>query len=174
MGGGQFETPVLESRSEALAWLEAERANVLACIRRAHDLELYEVVVQLAAALAPFLRQAGPWDQAVGLHRTATEAAARTGDHAARADALAELGVVRRFMAAYPEAVEALTAAADEFAAVGDPRRRADALRDLGVVHGLCGRYRQAMEHHQQALDLYTELGDRAALLRPADRTPPR
>src|SRR5262249_32152572 len=97
----RMETPVLESRAGALSRLETERAHHLAAVRRANGFSLYALVVRLAAAMAPFLRQAGPWDQAVGLHRTAAEAASRTGDQRARGDALAELGVVRRFMAAY-------------------------------------------------------------------------
>lgn len=87
----RVETPVLGSRADALSWLETERANILACVRRANGLALYDLVVRLAAAMAPFLRQAGPWDQAVALHRTAAEAARHTGDQRARGDALAEL-----------------------------------------------------------------------------------
>ncbi|WP_270890800.1 NB-ARC domain-containing protein [Streptomyces sp. DHE17-7] len=58
----RVETPALESRADALSWLETERANILACVRRANGLALYDLVVRLAAAMAPFLRQAGPWD----------------------------------------------------------------------------------------------------------------
>ncbi|MFB7460959.1 cyclophane-containing RiPP biosynthesis TPR protein HaaT [Streptomyces sp. NPDC056188] len=157
----EMEAPSFESRAEAQGWLESERANVLACIRRAHDLELYEFVVRLAAVMAPFLRQAGPWDQAVGLHRTAAQAARRTGDRKARAQALAELGVVRRFMAAYPEAVEALTEAADEFEAVRDRQGRADALNQLGIVHYLTTNNEAAASAQTEALTLYREAGDR-------------
>jgi hypothetical protein len=98
---GQVETPVMESRTAALGWLENERPNILASIRQANELALHDFVIRLAAAMAPFLRQAGPWDQAVGLHRTAAGAAQHTGDQRALAGALAELGVVRRFMASY-------------------------------------------------------------------------
>ncbi|MFF7015945.1 MULTISPECIES: hypothetical protein [Streptomyces] len=57
----QVETPPMESRTAALGWLENEQANVLACIRRANNLALHELVIRMAAAMAPFLRQAGPW-----------------------------------------------------------------------------------------------------------------
>lgn len=157
----EMEAPSFASRAEAQGWLENERANILACIRRAHDLELYELVVRLAAAMAPFLRQAGPWDQAVGLHGTAAQAARRTGDRKARAQALAELGVVRRFMAAYPEAVEALTEAAEEFEAVRDRQGRADALNQLGIVHYLTTDNEAAAHAQSDALVLYRETGDR-------------
>ncbi|MEH6373812.1 hypothetical protein V7793_05575 [Streptomyces sp. KLMMK] len=96
----------MESRTAALGWLENERPNVLACIRPANGFALHDLVIRLASAMAPFLRQAGPWDQAVGLHRTAAEASRHTGDQRALAAALAELGVARRFMASYSEATE--------------------------------------------------------------------
>ncbi|WAX78856.1 cyclophane-containing RiPP biosynthesis TPR protein HaaT [Streptomyces sp. KMM 9044] len=155
------ETPVLESRADALSWLETERANVLACVRRANGLALYDLVVRLAAAMAPFLRQAGPWDQAVGLHRTAAEAARHTGDQRAQGDALAELGVVRRFTASYPQAIEALNDAVTAYDAVDDRRGKADALNQLGIVWYLTADNEDAARAQTEALALYRELGDR-------------
>ncbi|MFF5960390.1 cyclophane-containing RiPP biosynthesis TPR protein HaaT [Streptomyces luteogriseus] len=157
----RVETPVLESRADALSWLETERANVLACVRRANGLALYDLVVRLAAAMAPFLRQAGPWDQAVGLHRTAAEAARHTGDQRAQGDALAELGVVRRFTASYPQAIEALNDAVTAYDAVDDRRGKADALNQLGIVWYLTADNEDAARAQTEALALYRELGDR-------------
>ncbi|MFF4524084.1 cyclophane-containing RiPP biosynthesis TPR protein HaaT [Streptomyces bluensis] len=157
----QVETPSLESRADALSWLESERANVLACIRRANGLALHDAVIRMAAAMAPFLRQSGPWDQAVGLHRTAAEAARQTGDNQALADALAELGVVRRFMAAYPEAAEALNEAVTQYDAVGDRRGKAHALNQAGIVWYLTADNEGAARAQTEALALYSEVGDR-------------
>ncbi|MFY4719906.1 cyclophane-containing RiPP biosynthesis TPR protein HaaT [Streptomyces sp. LaBMicrA B280] len=160
-GARHMETPALGSRVDALGWLENERANILACIRRAHSLSLYDSVVRLSVAMAPFLRQAGPWDQAVGLHRTAAEAARRTGDEQALADALAELGVVRRFMAAYPEALAALDEAASHYDAVGDLRGKADALNQLGIVRYLTADNEHSARAQTEALALYRRLDHR-------------
>ncbi|MFE1936523.1 cyclophane-containing RiPP biosynthesis TPR protein HaaT [Streptomyces sp. NPDC059474] len=155
------ETPPAESRAAALEWLENERPNVLACIRRANNLDLHELVIRLAAAMAPFLRQAGPWDQAVGLHRTAADAARRAGDRQALAGALAELGVVRRFMAAYPEATQALNEAVTEYEAVGDQQGKAAALNQAGIVWYLTADTEAAARAQTEALALYREVGDR-------------
>ncbi|MFE2326513.1 cyclophane-containing RiPP biosynthesis TPR protein HaaT [Streptomyces sp. NPDC059385] len=157
----QAETPPMESRAAALGWLEDERANVFACIQRANSLALYELVIRMAAAMAPFLRQAGPWDQAVGLHRTAAEAARQTDDRLALAHALAELGVVRRFMAAYPEAIEALNEAVTEYEAVGEKRGKADALNQVGIVWYMTADNDASAGAQIEALVLYRELGDR-------------
>jgi tetratricopeptide (TPR) repeat protein len=160
-GTPEVETVALESRGDALSWLEIERANILACVRRASGLALYDLVVRIAAAMAPFLRQAGPWDQAVGLHRIAVEAARHIGDQRARGGALAELGVVRRFMAAYPQAIEALNDAVAAFDAVGDRRGKADALNQVGIVWYLTADNEDAARAQTEALGLYRDLGYR-------------
>ncbi len=157
----RVEVPPLESRDAALSWLENERSNILASIRRANDLALHDLVIRLAEAMAPFLRQAGPWDQAVGLHRTAAEAARHTGDQRALAGALAELGVVRRFMAVYPEAVEALNEAVTRYDAIGDRLGKANALNQVGIVWYLTADNEAAAHAQTEALALYRELGDR-------------
>ncbi|MFE9093672.1 cyclophane-containing RiPP biosynthesis TPR protein HaaT [Streptomyces sp. NPDC007264] len=156
-----LETPAMESRTAAVGWLESERANVLSCIEQANSLALHDLVVALAAAMAPFLRQAGPWDQAVGLHRTAAEAARRTGDRRALAGALAELGVVRRFMAAYGEATEVLSEAATRYDEAGDLKGKADALNQAGIVWYLTADNESAARAQTEALAVYRELGDR-------------
>lgn len=160
-GGDRMETPSLGSRSAALGWLEDERANVLACIHRANGLGMHELVVRMAAAMAPFLRQAGPWDQAVGLHRTAAEAARQTGDRRALAAALTESGVIRRFMAAYPDAIEALEEAIAEYEAAGEKRGKAGALNQLGIVQYMIADNEAAAEAQSESLRLYREAGDR-------------
>ncbi|MGW7003157.1 cyclophane-containing RiPP biosynthesis TPR protein HaaT [Streptomyces sp. NPDC054933] len=157
----RVETPPMRTRTAALSWLENERPNILACIRRANSLALHDPVIRLAAAMAPFLRQAGPWDQAVGLHRTAAEAARHTGDRSALAGALAELGVVRRCMAAYPEATEALNEAVTQYETVGDRRGKADALNQAGIVWYLTADNEAAARAQTEALAIYRELGDR-------------
>ncbi|MFG3025931.1 cyclophane-containing RiPP biosynthesis TPR protein HaaT [Streptomyces sp. NPDC048254] len=157
----QAETQALASRTAALSWLEDERPNILACIRQANALSLYDLVMRLAAAMAPFLRQAGPWDQAVGVHRTAVEAARHTGDQPALAGALTELGVIRRFMAAYPEATEALNEAAACYDAAGDQRGKADALNQVGIVWYLTADNDDSARAQTEALALYRELGHR-------------
>ncbi|MEU9879720.1 cyclophane-containing RiPP biosynthesis TPR protein HaaT [Streptomyces phaeochromogenes] len=155
------ETPAMGSRTAAVGWLESERANVLSCIEQANRLALHDLVIGLAAAMAPFLRQAGPWDQAVGLHRTAAEAARRTGDRRALAGALAELGVVRRFMAVYGEATEALNEAATRYDEAGDRKGKADALNQAGIVWYLTADNESAERAQSEALVIYRELGDR-------------
>ncbi|WP_455359386.1 cyclophane-containing RiPP biosynthesis TPR protein HaaT [Streptomyces sp. SYSU K21746] len=160
-GTSRPETPALETRNVALGWLEHERATVLACIEQANSLALHDTVIRLAAAMAPFLRQAGPWDQAAGLHRAAADAARRTGDRQALADALAELGVVRRFMAHYAVAAEILNEAVTHYDAVGDLRGKANALNQVGIVQYMTADNDASAQAQTEALAIYRDLGDR-------------
>ncbi|MGW7074623.1 cyclophane-containing RiPP biosynthesis TPR protein HaaT [Streptomyces sp. NPDC054866] len=161
-GGGTptVEVPVMGTRNDALGWLEVERANMLACIEQADSLALHPMVIRLAAALAPFLRHAGPWDQAAGLHRVAAEAARRTGDRQGLADALAELGVVRRFMASYAEAARSLHEAVAEYEAIGDLRGKAKALNQVGIVGYMTADNEAAARSQTEALAIFRELDD--------------
>lgn len=154
------EVPALRTRADALGWLEGERANVLACIEQADGLALHSMVIRLAAAMAPFLRQAGPWDQAAGLHRAAADAARSTGDRQALADALAELGVARRFMARYSEAAESLNEAVVEYGAAGDLRGKAKALNQVGIVWYMTADNEAAARSQTEALEIFRDLGD--------------
>jgi hypothetical protein len=77
----------------ALAWLEAERANLLAAVRQAAtSLGLpAEVAVQLAQALFGFFWVRSHWDDGVRVNRIALGVARRMGDQAAQTQALNDL-----------------------------------------------------------------------------------
>ncbi|MFE9571080.1 cyclophane-containing RiPP biosynthesis TPR protein HaaT [Streptomyces sp. NPDC006692] len=156
-----LQIPNVGTREAALGWLENERPNVLACIEQASSLALHGLVIRLARSMAPFLRQAGPWDQAVSLHRTAADAAQRTGDRQALAEALAELGVVRRFMAEYSKAAEVLNEAVSHYNAVGDLRGKANALNQVGIVWYLTADNEASAQAQTEALAIYRDLEDR-------------
>ena len=155
--------PPFPSRAEALAWLRNERPNVLACIAQADEHGAPTVVFRLAAAMAPYLRQAGPWDQTADLHSLAARAAQAPGDRAAEAAALREVGVVRRMMARYPEAVTALEAAAALYREIEDWGGSSTALNQVGIVHYLRADYEQAEDAQRQALDCARRTPDRLA-----------
>jgi len=153
--------PALRNRAEALDWLAAERANVLNTIQHAQAHGDPLGAVRLAAAMGPFLRHAGPWDQAAQLYRTAAELARGLGDREAEAGALANLGVVSRLMADYPTASEALNQAIDLCREVGDDAGRAVALNQVGIVAYLISDYRAAADAQLEALDICRRLEDK-------------
>ncbi|MFC9815682.1 tetratricopeptide repeat protein [Streptomyces virginiae] len=147
-------------RSEAMAWLDSETANLLACARYCSDHAQAVRVVALARSLAGFLRLVGPWEQAVALHRTAADCAAAIGDRPGRAVALGNLALVRRLTGDYESAVQDLSQAMELHRALGDRKSEARALNDLGAVYGQTGDYPATADAHQRALAISRELED--------------
>jgi tetratricopeptide (TPR) repeat protein len=158
--GATATTSRFDSLASASAWLDAERANVLACVEECVRREQHALVVGLAAAMAPYLRHAGPWDQAADLHRTAITAARRTGDRKAEADALASLGTVSRLMARYRAATDTLDESLAIYRATDDRHGQASVLNQLGIVHYLTAAYTEAARAQREALDICRETGD--------------
>ncbi|MBQ1019842.1 tetratricopeptide repeat protein [Micromonospora sp. D93] len=158
--GSTTTTTRFDSLATASAWLDAERANVLACVEECVRREQHALVVGLAAVMAPYLRQAGPWDQAADLHRTAVVAARRTGDRKAEANALANLGMVSRLMARYRAAVETLDESLAIYRALSDLHGQASVLNQLGIVHYLTAMYDEAARTQTEALSICRETGD--------------
>ena len=84
-----------------------------------------------------------------------------TGDRLGEANALIDLGVVRRLTGDYPAAAQALEQALGIYRDLGDRLGQANALSDLGVVRRLTGEYPAAAQALEQALGIYRDLGDR-------------
>jgi tetratricopeptide (TPR) repeat protein len=155
--GPAHRLPELTSDGRALGWLRAERESLLACLASATDPRR---VIQLTAALTELLRRDGPWTEAIGWHAAAAQAAAGLGDRLDQANALADLGTVRRLAGDYGGAERELRQALGLYRALGSRLGQAHALTDLGKARSRTGNYPGAAEAAQEALDLYRELGD--------------
>ena len=79
--------PVLEDAGRALAWVRAERDNLLACLDHNTHTGQHARVTALTAALAELLRRDGPWAEAVTRHAAALHSARHLGDQRGQADA---------------------------------------------------------------------------------------
>ncbi|MFY1633966.1 ATP-binding protein [Solwaraspora sp. WMMB335] len=152
--------PDITSRAGAIRWLESERANLLACIEQARDHQLHRLVIRLAAAVAPFLRQAGPWDQAAKLHRSAADTAHTAGDSTAEAEALLNLGVVRRMMGSYADALAAFTDALGIYRSLDQAPGQAAVLNQMGIVWYLTGDHGAAEQAQIESRQRAREAGD--------------
>ncbi len=153
--------PGLPDRTRALAWAQAERANLLACLDHATRTGQHARVVALTAAIAALLRQDGPWTDASTRHTTAVQAARHLGDRPGEAGALNNLGDVRRLTGDYPGTAEALEAALGIYRDLGDRQGKANTLHELGAARRLTGDYPGAAEALEAALGIYRDLGDR-------------
>ncbi len=161
--------PDLSDRASALAWMHTERANLLACIGYATTQAQPARIIALTAALAAFLLQEGPWDQAATLHHTAAITAHQLGDRLGEASALQDLGGVRYLTGDYPAAAGLLERALAICQDLGDRLGQAAALYTLGPVRYMTGDYPAGTGLLERALTIYQDLGDRlgqAAALR--------
>jgi len=153
--------PALADREQALAWARAERASLLACLDHATGTSQHARVTALTAALAGLLRHDGPWAEAIARHTAAIQAARHLGDQLGQANALTDLGDLRRMTDDYPGAVRDLEQALGIYRGLGDQRGQANALRDLGIVRLLTGDYPSAAQVLERALGIFRDLGDR-------------
>ena len=87
--------PDLSDRPSALAWARTERPSLIACLEYSARRAQHARVTALAAAIAPLLRQDGPWTDAITIHSTAVQAARHLGERLSQASALSNLGDVR-------------------------------------------------------------------------------
>jgi tetratricopeptide (TPR) repeat protein len=156
-----LEIPVLKDAGQALAWLRAERAGLLACLDLAARTGQHDRVVALTAGLAVLLWRDGNWADAVTRHDTAATAARLLGDRLGEANALTDRGIVQRLTGDYPRAAQALENARGIYRDLGDRLGEANALRELGVMRGMTGQDPDAAEVLKNALGTYRDLGDR-------------
>ncbi|MHA6758484.1 tetratricopeptide repeat protein [Streptacidiphilus sp. PAMC 29251] len=148
--------PELRDRAGAMAWMRAERETLLAAARTGPSR-----LTALAAALASFLQQEGPWPQAAALHRAAADAARDHADPVGEANALHELGRVSYLTGDYPGAGELFQQALTAFQGLGERLGEANALNELGRVRFMTGDIPAAAELYQQALTVHQQLGER-------------
>ncbi|AGL17121.1 tetratricopeptide repeat protein [Actinoplanes sp. N902-109] len=155
------EGPALDAPGAALAWLDAERATLVAvCLHTARDGWPHHAV-RLAAILYTYLDNGGHPAEAFAVHSQAQHAARLLGDGVAEATALTNLGVVCWQLGRYPEAIGHLSRALALFQQLGDLRGQARTLGNLGVVHSASGQRELSATYQQQALERFVQLGDR-------------
>ncbi|MFD8972901.1 BTAD domain-containing putative transcriptional regulator [Streptomyces sp. NPDC059593] len=151
----------LGDEAEAIEWLDGERANLMAAGRHAADHDRGPYPSRLAATLHRYLLGHAHHADALDLHGLALRTSRRSGDTAAEARTLLDLGEVHYWWhGAYEQAAEHYRHALDLSRDVGDRGAAARALQNLGTLHRRRREYDQALDHVGQALALFRELGD--------------
>ncbi|MEU8661357.1 ATP-binding protein [Actinoplanes philippinensis] len=153
--------PVLRDTT-ALAWLDAERANLVATAVHAvaHGQEWY--AVQLAQVLLRYLESGGHYTDAVALHEHALRAAESLPDPRGAAQLRINLGVLHVQQARYEEAGAELQRAVELAREVGDTLVRVRALGNLGHLYQWQGRYAEAARFLGEVVAVARHSGDRA------------
>ena len=153
--------PGLAGSAQALAWARAEHSSLLACLDHATAAGRHARVVTFTAAIASLLRHDGPWESAITRHTTAVAAARHLGDRLGHANALIDLGDLRRRIGHYRGAAEALEEALAICREAGHRLGEADALTFLGDLRRMTGDYRGSAEALDDALTICGDAGSR-------------
>ncbi|MGI5159339.1 BTAD domain-containing putative transcriptional regulator [Microbispora sp. CA-102843] len=141
----------IRDAAEAIAWLDAERSNIIATA--VHGPEI--CLGMLALAMRPYLDRHAHHDDALTLHTLALRRSRVLGDREVQARALTDLARTYWRLGEYERAEEHAHQALDACEEAGE---RARALLTLGNVALRRGRDVQAEQHLKQALDL-TRIG---------------
>jgi tetratricopeptide (TPR) repeat protein/DNA-binding SARP family transcriptional activator len=154
-------TPSVADPSAALAWLDAERPNLVAVCTHTAAHGWPGHTIRLATTLFGYLDVRAHFPDALSIHTDARNTASQTGDRAAEAYALTNLGVVHLRQGRYEQAAEHYREALPLFRETGDRSGEARTLTHLGLVNWRQGRYELAAERHRQALTRYRETANR-------------
>jgi tetratricopeptide (TPR) repeat protein/DNA-binding SARP family transcriptional activator len=153
-------TPSIADPAAGRAWLNAERPNLVAVCAHTAAHRWPGRTIRLATTLFRYLDMGAHHPDALSIHTDARNAAGQTGDRAAEAYALANLGVVHMRQGRYEKAAEHYRRALRLFRETGDRGGEARTLTHLGLVNWRQGRYEKAAERHLQALTRYRETGN--------------
>ena len=145
--------------ADALAWMDAERANLGAAVAHAAEHGPEPLAWLLADALRGYLvlrRHMVDW---LAIAHAALTAATSADDQPAQATAHFSLGLAHASLGRYPQAVGHYTAALTLFRQVGWAEAQAATLGNLGMVYGDMGQLEQSAAHHAQSLALHRQSG---------------
>lgn len=158
-GGDRF-----ADTAEAMAWLDSERANLLAAVAQAGDGpdEVASAAIQLAQVLAGFFLLRSYWQDWEQVTRTALMVARRIGDQVAEAQAHSNLGGVYELRGDYPAAASHVERSLALRRSAGDRQGEGRSLTNLTGVYVRMRRYADAVRCGEQALAILGQLGARA------------
>ncbi|MFG3289384.1 tetratricopeptide repeat protein [Streptomyces sp. NPDC048179] len=148
-----------EERAEAVAWLDAERVNLVAATQWPDELDT-DCTVALALHLAEFLRERRFFEDWVAVGRAARERARKSPDRHAEAAVCNHLGNALLRADRSEEAVEPLVHAADLFRALGDTTGEGIAWNNLGLAQRRSGLLHESAATHRRARDRFRDTGD--------------
>jgi tetratricopeptide (TPR) repeat protein len=160
-GVPQVFSGVFNGREDAVAWLDAERANLVAAVNMAASTGRDQVAKFLPLLLAEYFGWRRHFEDQLTTIAISVSIAHRLGDRPREGDALTNLGLALRELDRPHEALIAHELAAGIFRKIGDRHREAMALTNLGLALPDVGQFDEAITACQSAARIYRELRDR-------------
>jgi tetratricopeptide (TPR) repeat protein len=148
-------------REDALAWLDAERASLVAAVTMAAETGRDHAAMQLPLLLAEYFAWRRRFDDWIAIATIGLDAAWRLGDRYSEGMALGNLGIALRYVQRFEEAITSCQDAAAIFWETGDRNSEGSALTNLGIALVEVQRFEEAITAHQDAAAIYRETGDR-------------
>jgi tetratricopeptide (TPR) repeat protein len=154
--------PEIATRTQAAAWMEAERANLYSISEPRYS-------IAVANATADFLLTTGHWEEAASLHASALSTARHLGDVLGQAAALTNLGRIYRVREEHEAAIARHAQALQLFNSLGHRLGKAIALNDLGTAQHQARQHSAATASLIRSLELYgamhNQLGEANVLI---------
>jgi DNA-binding SARP family transcriptional activator/Tfp pilus assembly protein PilF len=152
----------VNTKQSALAWLNAERANLVSVIRQAVAVPDIppDIPFAIAQALFGYFQLRGYWQDWIAVNEAVLPAAQRAGDLQAIGYAHRDLGVAHELRGDYEQSLTHLRAGLDALRRAGDRHGEAACLTSLAVIDDRQGRHDQALASTRQSLAIRRELGD--------------
>ncbi len=148
-------------RREALAWLDAERAILVAAVGWGREERFAGTAMRLAECLGEYLDWRRYFDDLIAVAKAALDAALLSGDQLSEANAWNSLGNALLVAGRAEEAIDAHSQARYQYQAAGELHDEAIAWGNLGNALRAAGRAEEAIDAHAWARDLYQAVGDR-------------
>ncbi|MFD3618048.1 ATP-binding protein [Streptomyces sp. NPDC058676] len=148
-------------RAQALAWLDEERAGLVAAVGWAREERFADAAMWLSEYLGVHLSWRRYFDDSIAVAETARDAARRAGNRQSEARALSDLGLALAETGRVGKAIEVHTRARDLFQTTGNRQGEAVEWGNLGTALLRAGRVEEAIDALIHVRDLFQAAGDR-------------
>jgi tetratricopeptide (TPR) repeat protein len=158
---GSFVPEDFTGQADALAWLDAERPNLVAAVKMAADTCRNHAALDLAMALAQYFLWRRRFDDLLVTAAVSLNSAHRLSDRHGEGGALGNLGNALEGLRRFEEAIGAHQDAIAIFRETGDRHLEGQALGNLGNALEGPRRFGEAIDAHQHAAAIFREIDDR-------------
>jgi tetratricopeptide (TPR) repeat protein/transcriptional regulator with XRE-family HTH domain len=153
--------PSVPGEADALAWLDRERANLVATVVHCAGHGWPRHATDLAGTLFRYLMTGSHLPEADTIYGHALQAARRSGDLAAEASALNGLGGIRVMKGHFRDAAGHYQAALERYRRCGDRAGQGRVLQNLGITQHQLHNDRSAAGYYREAMAAFEDVADR-------------
>jgi DNA-binding SARP family transcriptional activator len=152
--------PTMLREADAQAWLDHERANLVAIVAHCAGHDWPRHATDLAATLFRYVMTGSHVPEALTIHGHALRAARQLADPAAEADALNGLGGIAIMRGHFRDAAGHYQAALERRRQCGDRAGQARLLHGLGITEYHQHNHQSAADYYGQAIAVFEDAGD--------------